>query len=48
MTRSTGYNTRFELVRILCKPDVFLSHEIVSLTENKQLRSSKERKAWER
>jgi len=40
-------NTRFALLRILCKPDVFLSQEILSLTENKQFRSSQQRKARE-
>ena len=41
-------NTRFALLRILCKPDVFLSQEILSLIDNNQFRSSQQRKAWER
>jgi len=46
--KSTAVNTRFALLQILYKPDVFLSQEIVSLTENNQFRTSQQRKAWER
>ena len=48
LNNGTSHNTRFALLRILCKPDVYLSQEILSLTENNQFRSSQQRKAWER
>jgi hypothetical protein len=34
LLKSTAGNTRFALLRILCKADVFLSQEIVFLIEN--------------
>jgi hypothetical protein len=43
-----GTHSGLAILRKMCKPEVHLSQEFLSLTENKQFRSSQQRKARER